>query len=755
MFILTPMTRRIGAAVLALLGASALALTAAVPAASAATTSSWATWPTFSGASGSYQGTMTLAGQPALTAALTSDSVGGGGVGVISGASTWLAASTPVGAKYGSSRDQPYLNLRPKANNAASPSTTTYSFATPTPPSGWTFVLGDIDADQVTVTAIGPDGTALTPDELGFNGGFNYCAPGLAGKPSCTGSATDVPTWDPATQVLRGNDAAQDTAGAAGWFEPSAPISSLTFTFQQRLGAPVYQAWFASLARDVTGTVTDQTTGPLDGVGVRLIDRDGRVVASTTTAGGGAYAFAGYFATDGYTVQLVPPTGKIVDGPSRAAADLTDEDAVADFTVRDIVPVAVSGTALDTDGVPIVGATVTIDGVGSVTTDTDGNYLFDTVPVGDHTVVITPPAGYAVQTAPAPFTVPVGSETPITEQDFVLVANPSLGGVITSGGVGVAGVTVSVDGPNGVESAVTAADGSYRFPLLPAGAYQVSIVAPEGYVVSGAATREEELADADLDAVDFELARLGTVIGDVRTDTDAPVPAATVTVTTPGGPVALTTTAEGSYGLADLAPGSYEVTLTVPAGYSVPAGGATTATVVVGTDGAVQTVPTFVLVADAVLGGLAGTVETDTGAPIADVTVTVETPAGPVDVTTDVDGAYDLDGLAPGSYEVSVAVPEGYTAEGATTATVVVAAGGSVVSVSAFVLVPDAVVPVPSTNPSDPAVPGNAGRLPSTGADAMPWIVAAGALFVLGAAGVVTAAVLRRRRANRDELSGE
>jgi hypothetical protein len=37
----------------------------------------------------------------------------------------------------------------------------------------------------------------------------------------------------------------------------------------------------------------------------------------------------------------------------------------------------------------------------------------------------------------------------------------------------------------------------------------------------------------------------------------------------------------------------------------------------------------------------------------------------------------------------------------------------------------------------------------------MPWIVAAGALFVLGAAGVVTAAVLRRRRANRDELSGE
>lgn len=749
------MTRRIGASALALLGASVLALTAAVPAASAATTSSWASWPTFSGSAGSYQGTMTLAGQPALTAALTSDSASGSGLGVISGANTWLAASTPVGAKYGSSRDQPYLNLRPKANNPASPSTTTYSFATPTPPSGWTFVLGDIDADQVEVTAIGPDGVALTADELGFNGGFNYCDPGLSGKPSCSGSATDVPTWDPATQVLRGNAAAQDTAGAAGWFEPSAPISSLTFSFRQRSGAPVYQTWFASLARDVTGAVTDQATGGLDGVGVRLIDRDGRVVASTTTAGGGAYSFAGYFATDGYTVQLVPPAGKIAVSASRVGADLTTADAVADFTVRDIVPVAVSGTALDSDGVPIVGATVTIDGVGSVTTDTDGNYLFDTVPVGDHSVVITPPGGYAVQTAPAPFTVPAGSEAPITAQDFVLVANPSLGGVITSGGVGVAGVTVSVDGPNGVESTVTAADGSYRFPLLPAGSYEVSVVAPEGYVVSGAATRSEELADADLDAVDFELARLGTVVGDVRTDAGVVVPGATVTVTTPEGPVALTTTAEGSYGLADLAPGSYEVTLTVPAGYSVPAGGTTTATVVVGTDGAVQTVPTFVLVADEVLGGLTGTVETDAGAPVADVAVTVETPAGPVDVATDADGVYGLDDLEPGSYEVSVTVPTGYTPEGATTATAVVAADGSVVSVPAFVLVPDAVVPVPSANPSDPAVPSNSGRLPSTGADAMPWIVAAGALFVLGAAGVVTAAVLRRRRANRDELSGE
>ncbi|GAA4370519.1 hypothetical protein GCM10023152_09790 [Agromyces bauzanensis] len=78
---------------------------------------------------------MTLAGQPALTAAVSSDSRAGQ-VGVISGASTWLSEGTPVGAKYGSSRDEPYLNLRPKADSETAPSTTTYSFPTPTPTSG-------------------------------------------------------------------------------------------------------------------------------------------------------------------------------------------------------------------------------------------------------------------------------------------------------------------------------------------------------------------------------------------------------------------------------------------------------------------------------------------------------------------------------------------------------------------------------------------------------------------------------------------
>lgn len=112
---------------------------------------------------------------------------------MISGSSTWLSAGTPVGAKYGSSQGRPCLNLRPKADTPKAPSTTTYTFARPTPSSGWTFVLGDIDADAVQIRAIGNDGTALTAAQLGFQGGFNYCAPGLPGKPSCTGQPPRCP----------------------------------------------------------------------------------------------------------------------------------------------------------------------------------------------------------------------------------------------------------------------------------------------------------------------------------------------------------------------------------------------------------------------------------------------------------------------------------------------------------------------------------------------------------------------------------
>lgn len=534
------------------------AVAIAVPA-SAATTSDWADWQSLTGTGGAYTTSVDIAAQPSLSATVTSDSRAGQ-VGVVSGASTWLAQGTPIGAKYGTSRGEPYLNLRPKADNAASPSTTTYSFNAPTPTSGWAFALGDIDADSVRIQAIGLDGQVLTADDLGFRGGFNYCAPGVAGKPSCTGSADDVAVWNPATLTLTGNAAAADTSGAAAWFEPSTPLTSLSFSFTRLAGNPIYQTWFASLARDITGSVDDLVDGPLDGVTLTLTDADGTIVGTTTTAPDGTYSFTGITATDGYSVSVTTPPGKISTTATVVSADLTDTDAVVDFEVRDIIPVAVSGQVLDEDGVPVPNVTVSVDGQ-TTTTDSDGRYLFTEVAVGTHTVTIAPPPGFTGVSTPPAFTVPAGSEDPIEDVDFVIAENPDLNGTVTANGTGVPGVTVTATGPDGTLTTVTDGNGDYRFPRLPAGDYAVTISTPDGYAPVGPVTRQEQVATDDVEDVDFALATLGSFSGTVTTDDGEPIDGVTIEVDGPGGPQQLTTDADGTFGLGDLPPGTYTLTV--------------------------------------------------------------------------------------------------------------------------------------------------------------------------------------------------
>jgi LPXTG-motif cell wall-anchored protein len=600
----------------------------AIPAA-AATTTSWASWEALSGSAGAYTSSVQIAANPDVTATITSDSRGGG-VGVISGASTWLSEGTPVGEKYGSSRNQPYVNLRPKADNATSPSTTTYSFSSPTPASGWAFVLGDIDADSVRIHAVAADGHVLDATELGFQGGFNYCAPGVAGKPSCTGDAADFPEWNAATLTLTGNQAAVDTSGSAAWFEPSTPIQSLTFSFTRRAGFPVYQTWFASISRDITGAVTDTAEGPLDGVALTLTDANGTVVATTTTTIGGTYSFPGFVATDGYVVHVTPPDGKIAETATSQAVDLSDADGVADFTVRDIVPVAVSGTVTDTEGQPVADVVVTIDDQ-TTTTDTDGHYIIDDVPVGEHTATITTPDGYTLVTPPPPFTVPDDSETPITGVDFVVTEQPSISGTVRSNGTGVAGVTVTASAPDGSTlSTVTDAAGDYSFPQLQLGEYTVSIEVPEGYTASGPVSREETVGEDDVEGVDFELARLGAIDGTVRTVDGTPVGGVSVSIEGPDGTQRFTTDADGSYGVGELPAGTYTITVTAPSGSTIV--GTATRTVVITTAGEVVEEQDFVL---------AAIVVTPTPSPTPTVTPsptpTPTTPATPSPTTTPAD----------------------------------------------------------------------------------------------------------------------
>ena len=145
----TRMSRKIAVPLVCALAAVLVAVLAAAP--SFALTDRWAAWSPVEGTANAFRLTMAQRspGFPAATVASDSRSP----VQVPSGASAFLGPGTPPGAKYGSSAGNPYLVLRARADTPTGRSTTTYTFDAPTPDTGWAFVLGDIDADQVAVSA--------------------------------------------------------------------------------------------------------------------------------------------------------------------------------------------------------------------------------------------------------------------------------------------------------------------------------------------------------------------------------------------------------------------------------------------------------------------------------------------------------------------------------------------------------------------------------------------------------------------------
>ncbi|MDR7381196.1 MSCRAMM family protein [Promicromonospora iranensis] len=782
---MTHLTRALSA----LATASLVILTALVPttSASAATSAGWADWEPLTGSAGNWSTTMQLPAGGFPAASATSNSRGG--VGVISGATSWLGEASPPGAVYGSSRNQQYLNLRPQADTPAAPSTTTYTFERPTPASGWAFVLGDIDADRAVISAIGPDGQSLTAEELGWQGGFNYC-PG-AGSPSCNGD--DTPTWDPATGELIGNDAAADTNGASGWFRPTVPVTSLTVEFFQRSGFPVYQTWFASLARDITGTVTlvDDTgapQGPLTEATLTLFGPDGTQLATTTSAEDGTYAFEGYTAAPGYRVEMttLPPVsdehpfGLVAQGPSLVdSVDLTDADATGvDFAARDIKPVAVSGTVLDDDGNPVAGATVTLTPAGgdpfTTATNAQGQYVIDGVawdidgnqPQEYAFSLSNLPEGYSPVSVPGNITVEVGQEDASTGNDFVVQAPSAVSGTVTAGGEPVAGIVVTLDGPDGPVTTTTAADGTYTFDGVLPGDHTVSIEVPDGHVTDGPVTQDVTVGGDDITGIDFALARLGRIAGTVTDDAGDPVPGATVTVEGPDGPVELTADEEGAYFAGDLPAGEYTITLTVPDGYSAETTERAVTITSAGESFLEENFAVIGLPVDPQLHQAGGTVADADGGPVpgTDITVTDADGQTVVTVTTGEDGTWVTD-LFPGQYTATITPPDGYVVDG--DATLAFEVVDQDVTGLDFLLAEESAVPSPSPS-GDPTVPGpgdgtggpggtdpdasvpGAGGLAATGATV--GATALGAVLLLSLGGLLVWTSRRARAGARTDV---
>jgi hypothetical protein len=329
-----------------------------------------------------------------------------------SGASTYLSASTPFGQAFGSSQGRPYALLRTAAGQA--PSTTTFTFANPTP-ARWGFALGDIDADKVAVSATDAAGGPVSAASLGFESSFNYCA--VSPRPPACGAGpfTDQPAWDPATKTLTGNGS--DTAGAAAWFRPAVPIRTLTFTYSRLSGSPVYQAWFAAMSSAVRGNVTMAAGDTPPPVTLRLLHADGSPVLGasgqpvTTTSGAqSGYAFTGVASGD-YVVATDPPQGFTAAGPARRPADTTGGDAGGvDFALSENVPPPHADNVTEQDQ---EGKSQAIHLTGDASGD--GIRVTGITQPAVGSVTLNPSTGIATYTSPALFTGTVTFSYTITD----------------------------------------------------------------------------------------------------------------------------------------------------------------------------------------------------------------------------------------------------------------------------------------------------------------------------------------------------
>ncbi|MFK7782106.1 SdrD B-like domain-containing protein, partial [Psychroserpens sp.] len=266
----------------------------------------------------------------------------------------------------------------------------------------------------------------------------------------------------------------------------------------------------------------------VEGVTVLLLDCDGNELDSTETDENGNYLFTDLDPNIDYIVEFVTPNGFEVSPANQGGDDANDSDAGEDGQTECIDlepgeenltvdagiydPVNVGDTVffdVDRDGIQdlgeagVEGVTVQLldeDGnvVDEVTTDENGNYLFENVIPGEYVIMFvegTLPDDYEFTTANAggddaidsdagdlgktePFTVIAGQDDDLTYDAGIILPTASLGdtvfldndqdGIQDPGEEGVEGVTVLLldcDG-NELDATETDENGNYLFTDL-------------------------------------------------------------------------------------------------------------------------------------------------------------------------------------------------------------------------------------------------------------------------------------------------
>ena len=471
----------------------------------------------------------------------------------------------------------------------------------------------DVNLSGVTVTLVDGSGNVVATTTTDASGNYNF--PGLS-----DGTYTvKVDT----TGKLAGLEQTEDPSGAKN--SQSTPI---TFT---RNDPDVTNVNFG-YAKDysVSGSVyydkdrnSSMGTGEqgFDGITVNLLDKDGNITATTTTAADGSYSF-GKLPAGKYAVQIEQSdllkkleqtqnsTEQFTLNNDNPAKTKVDFGFAANYTLKGTVyRDGNRSDSLDTGEKLYQGVTVQLlnnagDVVATTTTDAQGAYTFQNLEAGDYKVRVVKDGVLAdlVQTEDPDGTKDNTSgvytlklDDPIHENiNFGYVSDNTIEGTIyrddsrngsqNGNEPGYTGVTVQLldkDG-NVVSTVTTDANGHYSFSNLPDGEYSIKVVKdgaltdtdqtedPDGTKDSASQKITLNEANPKKSGVNFGYVPDYSIAGNVYRDsnrseskdaTETVFPGVTVNLVDASGNVVATTTtdADGNYSFSKLPAGDYRV----------------------------------------------------------------------------------------------------------------------------------------------------------------------------------------------------
>ena len=391
------------------------------------------------------------------------------------------------------------------------------------------FDNGEDPFKDITVELLGTDGNVVATMTTDADGNYSFADLDAATYTVKVTKAGDIAeltqTEDP--------DGTKDNASGAITLNADNPVrENVNFGYIKKhaISGTVY----LDQNRDKT-----KNTGDIDlsGVTVKLLDKDGNVVGTTTTDKDGNYSFTGL--NDGtYTVQVdktgpladkeqtEDPSGK-TDSRSQAITFTRTDPDVTNVNFGYAEDYTVSGTvykdkdrseSLNNSEPGFDGITVNLLGedgqvVATTTTKADGTYSFSKLPAGKYTVKVEPsdllksyeqtedPDGTKDHTSGV---VQVNHDNPSVENvNFGYAPNFAINGTIYRDGDRdgkkgdtegrYSGVTVQLLDKDGkvIATTTTDKDGKYSFEHLPDGTYSVKVVK------DGALTDTDQTGDPD------------------------------------------------------------------------------------------------------------------------------------------------------------------------------------------------------------------------------------------------------------------